>query len=82
MAWTRSSTERVKMPLDVGHLDYRRQRLFGHPPRLQKAWKVRPLAQLGDAQFHRAGAGFPVAIPVAVALDQPLARPFAMAGAG
>ena len=42
------------------------------PPRLQEAGEVRALAQLRDAQLDRAGAGLPVALPVAVALGQPL----------
>lgn len=40
------------------------------------------LAQLRDAQFERAAACFPVAVPVAVAMDQPVRRALAMAGAG
>ena len=58
--------------LDVGLLDHRGQRLLGHPARLQEAREVAALAQLGDAQLHRAGPGLPVAVAVAVALGQPL----------
>ncbi len=58
--------------LDVSLLDHRRQRLLRQPPRLQEEREVAPLAQLGDTQLHGAGPGLPVAIPVAVALGQPL----------
>jgi len=78
MALTRSSTERV----EVGFLHHRRERLLGHPPRLQEAGEVAALAQLGDAQFDRAGPGFPVAVAIAVALDQALRALLAIAGAG
>ena len=54
--------------MDVSLLDHRRQRLLGGSPRLQEAWKVRALPEFGDAQLDRARAGFPVALPVAVAL--------------
>ena len=68
--------------LDVGFLDHRGERLLGHPPRLQEAREVAALAQLGDAQLDRAGAGLPVAVAVAVALGQPLGALLAVAGAG
>jgi hypothetical protein len=68
--------------VDVGFLDHRRQRLLGHPPRLEEAWKVRALAQLRDAQLDRACARLPVPVAVAVALDEPVSRPLAKAGAG
>ena len=82
MAWTRSSTERVETPLDVGLLDHRCQRLLGHPPRLQEAGEVTPLPQLRDLQRDRAGAGLPGPITVAVAACEPLRRPLAVPGAG
>ena len=68
--------------LDVGLLDHRRERLLGHPPRLQKAGEVAALAQLRDAQLDRAGTGLPVAIAVAVAVVDALRAALAMGGAG
>ena len=68
--------------LDVGLLDHRRQRLLGHAARLEEAGEVAALAQLGDAQLDRAGARLPVAVAIAVALDQPLRALLAEAGAG
>ena len=68
--------------LDVGLLHHRRDGLLRHPARLEKAREVAALAQLRDAQFHRSGAGFPVAVAVAIALHQALGRSLAMGGAG
>ena len=68
--------------LDVGFLDHRRQRLLGHPARLQEAREVAALPQLGDAQLDRPGAGLPVPVAIAVALRQPLGAALAIAGAG
>ena len=68
--------------LDVGLLDHRGQRLLGHPPRLEKARKVRALAQLGDAQLDRAGPRLPVPVAIAVALGEPVGGALAKAGAG
>ena len=65
--------------LDVGFLDHRGQRLLGHPARLQEAREVAALAQLRDAQLDRAGPRLPVAVAVAVALDQPLGALLAIA---
>src|SRR4029077_5752743 len=36
----------------------------------KKAREIAALSELGDAQLHRAGPRFPVALPVAVALGQ------------
>ena len=58
--------------LDVGFLDDGGERLLGHAARLQEAGEVGALPELGDAQLDGAGARLPVAIPVAVALCQPL----------
>ena len=68
--------------LHVGLLDHRRQRLLGHPARLQEAREVAALPELGDAQLDRAGARLPHPVAVAVALRQPLRRALAIAGAG
>ena len=64
--------------LHIRLLDHRRQRLLGHPPRLQEAREVRALAQLGDADLDRSGSRLPVAIAVAVALDEPIGRALSM----
>jgi hypothetical protein len=66
----------------VGLLDHRREGLLSHPARLQEAWEVAALPELGDAQLDRPGARLPNAIAVAVALRQPLRRALAIAGAG
>jgi len=58
--------------LDVGFLDHRRQRLFSHPPGLQKTGEVTATAQPGDAQLDRAGPRLPVTLAVTVALYQTL----------
>ena len=58
--------------LDVGLLDHCGERLLRQPARLQETGKLGALAQLRDAQFNGAGACFPIALAVAVALDQPL----------
>ena len=67
--------------MDIGFLDDGGQSFF-QPPRLQEKGEVAPLPQLGDAQLHGPSPGFPVAITVAVALDQPLGALLAMSGAG
>jgi hypothetical protein len=64
--------------LHVGFLDDRSQRLLGQPSRLQEDREVAALAQLGDAQFDRAGAGFPDPVAVAVTLGDPLGAALAM----
>src|ERR1700760_1625089 len=58
--------------LHIGLLNHRGQRLLGHPARLQEAREVASLAQLGDAQFDRAGARLPGPVTVAIALRQTL----------
>ena len=68
--------------MDVGLLDHRRQRLLGHPPRLEEAGEVRAPPQLRDAQLHRSGPRLPVPVAVAVALDQPLRALLAPGRAG
>jgi hypothetical protein len=68
--------------LDVGLLDHRRQRFLGQPARLEETWKIAALAQLGDAQLHRPGAGLPIALAIPVAVGQSLAAALAVAGAG
>ena len=57
--------------LDVGLLDDSRQRLLGHPPRLQEAGEGAALAELGDAKLDGTGPRLPVPVAVAVALGQP-----------
>ena len=68
--------------LDVGLLDHSRQGLLGHPPGLQEAGIVRPLAQLGDAQLHRTSPRLPVSVTIAVALDQSLGALLAVGRTG
>src|ERR1700730_7997622 len=69
--------------LDIGFLDHGGQRLLaGHPARLQKARKIRALAQFWDPQHDRAGPRLRVARPIAGALDKPLGALLAMPGAG
>ena len=68
--------------MHVGLLDDRRQRLLGQAARLQKAREVAALAQLGDAQLHRAGPRLPRPVAVAIALGDPLRIALAMGGAG
>ena len=68
--------------LDVGLLNNRGERLLGHPPRLEEAWKVGALAQLGDAQLDRTGPGLPTPLPIAVALHQALRALLAISRAG
>jgi hypothetical protein len=68
--------------LDVGLLDHRRQRLLGHPARLQETGKVAALAQLRNAQLYRTGPGLPVPVAVAIALDQPLGALLTVSRAG
>ena len=63
--------------LDIGFLDHRRQRLFGHPARLEKPGEVAPLAQLWDAQFDRPGTGLPIAVAIPVAPGDPIGAAFA-----
>jgi hypothetical protein len=80
-----------------GFLDHRRERFLRHPARLQEAWEVAALPELGDAQLDRPGAGLPAAgsqgrppevaperraVAIAVALRQPARRTLAIAGAG
>ena len=67
--------------LHVGFLDHRRQRLLGHPPRLQEAREVAALPELGDAQLDRPGPGLPVAIAIAVAMVGSALAALAVAGA-
>ena len=67
--------------MHIGFLDHRRQCPLGHPARFEKAGKIAALAQLRDAQFDCAGAGLPVAIAIAVALDKPIGGLFAVTGA-
>ena len=45
-----------------------------HPPRFEKGRKMTIMAQLQDTEFHRAGAGLPIAVTVSVALVPPLGR--------
>ena len=68
--------------MDVGFLDYRSQRLLGHAPRFEKGRKITALAQLGDAQLNRAGAGLPDPIAVPIAVIDPVWAALAMRGAG
>ena len=67
--------------MNVGLLDHGGERLLGHAARLQKAGEVAAVAQFGNAQLHRAGAGLPVSVSVAVTLVAPLGRAFTGSGA-
>jgi hypothetical protein len=49
---------------------------------LRQSREVAALAQLGDAQFHRAGARLPQSVAVAVALNKPRGALLTVAGAG
>ncbi|MGY4299186.1 hypothetical protein ACVWXN_007281 [Bradyrhizobium sp. i1.4.4] len=68
--------------LHVGFLHHGGERLLGHAARLQEAREVGALAQLGNAQFDRAGAGLPDPVAVAVALGQTLGGLLAIGRAG
>jgi hypothetical protein len=68
--------------LDVGFLGHRRERLLGHPPRLQKAREITAAAQLGDAQLDRAGARLPDPVAVSIALVEPLRAALDVGAAG
>lgn len=57
--------------LHIGLLDDRRQRLLGHPARLQEAREVGAFPQLRDAQLDSARARLPVPVAVAIALGCP-----------
>jgi hypothetical protein len=67
--------------LDVGLLHNRGDSLFRHPARLEEVREIATLAQLGNAQLHPAGARLPVAVSIAVALGQTIARTLAMSRA-
>jgi hypothetical protein len=66
---------------EPGLLDDGNQRLLAGLARLQEGREVRPLAQLRDAQLERADAGVEGAGAMAVAVVEPLGRPFVPAGA-
>lgn len=66
--------------MDVSFLDDRTQGLLGQAPRLQEGREVAALPELWNVQFHRAGAGFPHPVAVAVALADPIGATFAEAG--
>ena len=68
--------------MHVGFLHHRGERLLGQPARLQERREVAALAQLRDTQLHRAGAGLPVPLAVAVALNQALEVLLAIGGSG
>src|SRR6266481_5899091 len=50
--------------------------------RLEEAREVAALAQLRDAQLHRPGAGFPIAVAIPVAVGDPIGGAFAVRRAG
>ena len=68
--------------LDVGFLYHCCQSLLGHLPGFEEAGKVRPLAKLGDAKLHRPRSRLPVAVAVAIALDQSFGVLLAVGGPG
>ena len=57
--------------LDVGLLNYCGQRLLGHAPGLEETWEIGASPQLGDPGSDGSGPGLPVALAIAVALDDP-----------
>src|SRR5690606_4770274 len=57
-------------------------RLLGQPARLEKARKVAALPELRDLELDGAGAGLPIAVPVAVTLRETRAALLAIASAG
>jgi hypothetical protein len=61
--------------LDVSLLDDHRERLLRQVPRFGKAREIAAGPQLGDAQFHSAGAGLPGAVAVAIARRSALFSP-------
>jgi hypothetical protein len=68
--------------LHVGFLDHRRPCLLRHSPRLQEAWEVAALPELGDAQLDRPGPRRPIPVAVAVALHQPARRALTVPSSG
>jgi hypothetical protein len=68
--------------LNVGLLDHRCQRLLGSPARLQEGGEVAALPQFRDPQLDGADPGLPVAVAVAIPLDQPVGAALAGSGAG
>jgi hypothetical protein len=68
--------------MDVGLLDHSCQRLLGRAPGLEERREVAAAPQLGDAKLNSPGPSFPVAVPIAVALDQPIGAAFAVGGTG
>lgn len=66
---------------DPGFLDHRYQRLLHRPARLQKAGKIRSLAQLRDAQVERAEPRLQRSVAITIAIGQSTVRAFMPAGA-
>src|SRR5713226_2922391 len=60
--------------MDVGLLDHRQQRTLVPAARLQEAWEVGALAELGDLQLQGADAGIPLPVSIAVAIGGPARR--------
>src|SRR6202044_2031904 len=61
--------------LNVGFLDDQGQCLFGHPARLKEGGKVAALTQFRDAKLDGSAPGLPAAVPVAVAMIEPIRCP-------
>ena len=79
----RSSVNRARRDaLDIGFLDYRRQRLLGHTARLQETGEIAAFAQLRDAQLDGAGPGLPIALAIPVAMGDPIDAAFTVRRAG
>src|SRR5512144_2430152 len=66
---------------DPGFLDHRYQRLLHRPARLQKAGKIRSLAQLRDAQVERVEPRLQRSVAITIAIGQSTVRAFMPAGA-
>src|SRR5829696_9902749 len=59
----------------IGLLDDREQRLLRAPARLQDAWEITALADLGDLQLNLPGPRVPAPRPIPVAMRRPVLRP-------
>src|SRR5271169_2096974 len=67
--------------LHVSFLDHRGQCFFSHPAWFEEAREVAAMAQLRNAQLHRAGPGLPIAVAETVAMVGPALAALAVAGA-
>jgi len=89
IARTNSSTERVETPwtpafagAGSGLLDHRRQRLLGQAAGFEEGREIAALAQLGNPQLDRPGAGLPIPVAIPVSVREPVGAAFAMRRTG